>query len=82
MVIFVTGIAQCRAGTITWTNTAGGNWSASTNWSANQVPVSGDNVVITNAGTYIFTNLSPSMPFQFTNNVTFTNRFFRVRLAP
>jgi hypothetical protein len=30
----------------------------------------------------IFTNLSPSMPFQFTNTVTLTNRFFRARLSP
>jgi hypothetical protein len=30
----------------------------------------------------IFTNLSPTMPFQFTNTVTFTNRFFRARLSP
>ncbi|HEX7577468.1 MAG TPA: hypothetical protein VF430_05455, partial [Verrucomicrobiae bacterium] len=28
----------------------------------------------------IFTNLSPSTPFQFTNTVTLTNRFFRARL--
>jgi hypothetical protein len=30
----------------------------------------------------IFTNLSPSTPFQFTNSMTFTNRFYRVRLSP
>ncbi len=30
----------------------------------------------------IFTNPSPSLPFQFTNAVTSTNRFFRARLSP
>jgi len=30
----------------------------------------------------LFTNLSPTMPFQFTNAVTFTNRFFRARQSP
>ena len=41
-----------------WTNTAGGDWSNSTNWSPNQVPVSGGNVIITNPGTYTVTNAS------------------------
>jgi hypothetical protein len=58
MVAFVTGIAPCRAGTLMWTNTAGGDWNASPNWSPNQVPASGDTVVITNAGTYTVTNTS------------------------
>jgi hypothetical protein len=30
----------------------------------------------------IFTNLSPATPFQFTNSITLTNRFYRVRLSP
>jgi photosystem II stability/assembly factor-like uncharacterized protein len=41
-----------RAADIVWTNLAGGNWSASTNWSPNQIPSSADHAVITNAGTY------------------------------
>jgi hypothetical protein len=32
--------------TITWTNTAGGNWSVAANWYPNQVPGSADTVVI------------------------------------
>ncbi|MGH7941208.1 MAG: hypothetical protein ACREFR_09075, partial [Limisphaerales bacterium] len=46
------------ATTITWTNTAGGNWSVAANWSPNVVPGqlnvlnSSDDVLITNAGTY------------------------------
>src|SRR5580700_8122310 len=42
----------CRGATITWTNTSGGNWSAATNWSPNQVPGSSDTPVITSSGTY------------------------------
>ncbi|HUD45252.1 MAG TPA: hypothetical protein VMR33_00400 [Candidatus Baltobacteraceae bacterium] len=33
------------AATITWTNASGGNWSAPANWSPQQVPTSGDDVV-------------------------------------
>jgi Putative Ig domain len=57
-VILLTGIIQCRAGTITWTNTAGGDWNVVTNWSPNQVPVNGDDVIITNSGSYGITNAS------------------------
>jgi len=41
-----------RAAQIVWTNTAGGNWSGTANWSPNQVPSSADDVVITADGTY------------------------------
>ncbi len=51
-----------RAATITWTNAAGGNWNVPGNWSPAQVPVAGDDVVITLAGTYTVTvNVSPSV---------------------
>ena len=41
-----------NAATITWTNTSGGNWSVTNNWSPNQVPTNTDNVLITVPGTY------------------------------
>ena len=40
------------AATITWTNTSGGNWSVTNNWSPHQVPTNTDNVLITKPGTY------------------------------
>jgi len=40
------------AATITWTNTAGGNWSVANNWSSHQVPASTNDVLITTPGTY------------------------------
>jgi hypothetical protein len=44
-----------HAAFITWTNTAGGNWSVTSNWSPNQVPASSDTAFITNTGTYTVT---------------------------
>ncbi len=44
-----------HAATITWTNTAGGNWSDATSWSPNQVPGSSDDAVITADGSYTVT---------------------------
>jgi hypothetical protein len=44
-----------HAATITWTNTAGGNWSGPKNWNPNQVPTNADNVLITTPGTYTVT---------------------------
>ena len=41
-----------RGAIVVWTNSVGGNWSAATNWSPNQVPSTADHAVITNAGTY------------------------------
>src|SRR5271154_356196 len=50
------------AATITWTNTAGGNWSVAANWSPNQVPGSSDDAVITASGTYNVTlDTSPTV---------------------
>ncbi len=37
---------------IVWTNTAGGNWSSTNNWSPNQVPGASDTAWITNNGIY------------------------------
>src|SRR5271170_3459562 len=50
------GIA--KPATITWANTNGGDWNIATNWTPAQVPVSGDNVIITTNGTYTVTNSS------------------------
>ena len=44
-----------RAADLTWTNTSGGNWNVAANWSPNQVPAAGDNLFITNSGTYAVT---------------------------
>jgi hypothetical protein len=48
--------SSLSAATLQWTNSAGGLWTAATNWSPNQVPATGDAVVITNAGNYTVTN--------------------------
>src|SRR5262245_25538482 len=54
--------SRASAATVLWTNTAGGNWSAATNWSPNSVPASGDSVFITNAGTYaVAIDVSPTL---------------------
>ncbi len=39
-----------HADTITWTNTAGGNWSGALNWSPNQVPGLNDTAVLPGLG--------------------------------
>ena len=44
-----------RAATITWTNTAGGNWSGTANWDLGRAPVAGDDVFIPANGTYTVT---------------------------
>ena len=44
-----------HAVTLTWTNTSGGAWSTTANWSPNQVPGSSDTAVITNTGNYTVT---------------------------
>ena len=51
-----------RSATITWTNTAGGNWNTANNWNPNQVPGSSDDVLITSNGTYTVTlNISTTI---------------------
>ena len=45
-----------RSATLTWINPAGGDWNSTNNWSPGQAPASGDNVVITQNGTYTVTN--------------------------
>ena len=51
-----------RAAQIVWTNTAGGNWSGTANWSPNQVPTSTDDAVITTSGTFTVTlDTSPTV---------------------
>src|SRR5579859_7607762 len=47
-----------HAATITWANTNGGDWNIAANWTPAQVPVSGDDVIITNSGNYAVTNTS------------------------
>jgi hypothetical protein len=42
--------------TITWTNTAGGDWSVAANWSSAGVPGAGDDVAITLPGSYLVTS--------------------------
>ncbi len=48
--------------TKTWANAAGGNWNVAGNWSPSGVPLSGDDAVITLAGTYTVTlDTSPTV---------------------
>ncbi|HEX3718978.1 MAG TPA: hypothetical protein VH595_13500, partial [Verrucomicrobiae bacterium] len=48
--------------TITWTNTAGGNWSVAANWSPNQVPGTGNIAVLPDVGDSYAVNLdSPAL---------------------
>jgi hypothetical protein len=55
--LLVTGIGFPAWGaTITWTNTSGGNWSVTNNWSPNQVPGAADTALMTTSGTYAITN--------------------------
>jgi hypothetical protein len=62
LLFFVAGVLSMRASTITWTNTSGGNWSASSNWSPNSVPGSNDDAFIIANGTYGVTlNISPTV---------------------
>src|SRR5439155_5264436 len=48
-------LASARAATITWTNTAGGNWNDAANWNPNQVPGASDDALITSSGDYAVT---------------------------
>ena len=48
-------LAQIQAATVVWINPGSGNWNDTNNWAPNQVPGSGDEVIITNSGTYAVT---------------------------
>ena len=52
LLAFITLVSTARAADISWTNTAGGNWSAAANWSPNVVPGAGDTALIVSNGTY------------------------------
>ncbi len=56
--LFVLSSVETHAVTRSWTNTAGGNWFASTNWTPNGVPTGVDVAFITNNGTYTVTILT------------------------
>lgn len=43
---------QAHCATLTWTNTSGGNWSNTNNWSPHQIPTNTDTTLITMPGTY------------------------------
>src|SRR5712664_2503716 len=45
-------IQSGHAADVYWTNTAGGNWSASANWSPQTVPTAADNVFFVSNGNY------------------------------
>ena len=50
--ILLASFSSSHASTVVWTNTAGGTWSAETNWSPNVIPSEGDDVQISASGTY------------------------------
>jgi hypothetical protein len=45
-------VYNASAITYTWTNTAGGSWSAAANWNPNGIPGSSDTALIMTPGTY------------------------------
>ena len=55
--LLITGWISAQGATITWTNTAGGNWSAAANWTPNQVPGDGDTAVLPDVGNSYAVNL-------------------------
>ena len=60
ILLFTAGSSS--AATITWTNTAGGNWNVAANWNPNQIPGSNDTAEITTPGTYTVTlNVSATL---------------------
>src|SRR4051812_13535054 len=54
-ILCVSCLGTVGAGTLTWTNAAGGNWNVAENWDPNQVPAAGDTAAITNSGNYTVT---------------------------
>jgi hypothetical protein len=51
----LTQTLPANAATFSWTNSTGGNWNVSANWSPNGVPGGSDTAIITTAGTYTVT---------------------------
>lgn len=51
-IIFALALGQAWAVTYGWTNTLGGDWFLSSNWSPHGTPKDGDTALITNNGTY------------------------------
>ena len=56
LALLMLGSGTARSATLTWINAAGGDWNNTNNWSPNQVPATGDSVIITQNGTYTVTN--------------------------
>jgi hypothetical protein len=62
LIFLLVACGKSSAAGIVWTNTAGGNWNAATNWNPNQLPGVSDTAIITNDGTYTVTvNISPTI---------------------
>ena len=55
-------INTARSATLTWTAIAGGIWSDANNWSPNQVPACGDNIIVPNSGTCAVTDSFTMLP--------------------
>ncbi|MBI5387030.1 MAG: hypothetical protein HZA90_20340 [Verrucomicrobia bacterium] len=53
--LVVAAALSSHAGIVTWTNTSGGNWNTSANWTPAGPPGAADTAVITNDGTYTVT---------------------------
>jgi hypothetical protein len=61
VLLFTPGLSVSAA-PIVWANTAGGNWSAATNWVPNIVPGPSDTALITTPGVYTVTlDVSPTI---------------------
>ncbi|MGD0412975.1 MAG: hypothetical protein ABSC18_14890, partial [Verrucomicrobiota bacterium] len=50
LALFLLAVLPGQAGTVTWTNIQGGNWSGGSNWSPNGGPGSGDTAVLPDVG--------------------------------
>jgi hypothetical protein len=60
--LFALGTDTVRSATVTWTNTSGGNWSNTNNWSPNQAPGAADTAVIAVGGNYsVSLDVSPTV---------------------
>ncbi|HXG47155.1 MAG TPA: hypothetical protein VNO52_05995, partial [Methylomirabilota bacterium] len=86
MLIALLGAATpfAPAATISWTNTASGNWNAATNWSPNQVPGVADDAIIAVAGDVTVT-VSSSVTIrsvQCSNHLVIASGTFRAVAGP